>query len=194
MDPAADDERSDNILDVVDNDARCGGVVESDPGDAFSVEEEGAELISVAELPGHMVPLVIGDVLPLGLVGPTFREQEVAGTEVLCRTGRSDESCGGQKSVLEVPDTTSAEVQREAETAASTHRKTKPLVIGAADHRVGPATLFLPARAGVADPGLNGPFAGTGPQMQFVVVGRPHPQVGVIGSTGKACGGPKSGS
>jgi len=194
VDPASDDERSDNILDVVDNDARCGGVVESDPGDAFSVEEEGVELICVAELPGHVVPLVIGDVLPLGLVGPTRREQEVAGTEVLCRAGRSDEACGGQQSVLEVPDATSVEVERETETAASTHRKAKPLVIGAADHRIGPATLFLPARPGVADPGLNGPFAGTGPQMEFVVVGWPDPQVGVVGSTGKACRGPKPGS
>ena len=100
----------------------------------------------------------------------------------------------GIKTCLVQADATSAEVEREAETAASTDRKAKPLVIGAADHRIGPATFFLPARAGVADPGLDGPFAGTGPQMQFVVVGWPHPQVGVVGSTGKACRGPKPGS
>ena len=194
VDPAANDERSDNILDVVDDDARRGRIVESDPGNAFSVEEEGVELISVAELPGHMVPPMIGDVLPLDLVGPKFREQEVAGTKVLCRTGRGDETCGGQQSVLEIPDTTSAEVECEAETATSPHRKAKPLVISAADHRIGPPTLFLPARAGVTDPGLNGPFAGTGPQMQLVVVGWPHSQVSVISSTGKARRGSKPGS
>ncbi|HJN10589.1 MAG TPA: hypothetical protein QF564_18015 [Pirellulaceae bacterium] len=83
VDPSAHDKRCDDVFDVVDDDSRRTGIEQCDPGDQLPIEEEGIQLILVAELPRHVVPLVVGNVLPLFLVGPTSWEKEITGAKIL---------------------------------------------------------------------------------------------------------------
>ena len=183
VDEAANDEGDADVFGVVDNASlQVVGEWELDAADELAVQEEKVRLVKIAKLPSDMVPVVVfypGWVGACPAAGFGVLEEECAGVVIGIATARgAHEAGGGVEPIMQGAGACEA-VKGEVPAAAHTDGEAEPFVFGPADVDIGVA-FFEAAGSCVADPGFDRPLRGTGAEVEFVVVGGPDKQVGVV--------------